>query len=93
VPHSSTAQSSVAYILNASDYGARASNRGGRSIGGRRKNRSRVHSNQGPARRRRRRELAERKTQAAAVVAARNYNAARERGKAQPYLCRRLSAQ
>ena len=75
--------------LSASDYGARASNRGGHSICGRRKNRSRVRNNQSPARRRRRREPAERKTPGAAVVAARNYNWALELGTAQSYRCRR----
>jgi hypothetical protein len=91
VPHSSTAHSNVLYILSASDD-VRPSKRVGRSIGGRR-NHSRVHNNQSPARKRRPRELAERKKQAAGVAAARNYNAARERGKAQSYLCQRLSAQ
>ena len=78
--------------LSASDARARASNRGGRSIDGRRKNRTRVRNNQSPARRIRRREPVERKTQDAAVVAVRNCNSARERGKAQSYLCRRSSA-
>src|SRR5215813_12550006 len=89
-PHSSTAQSNALYILSASDD-VRPSKRVGRRSDVSRKTHTAAHKSQSPARRRRRRELAERKTRVAAVVA-RNCNSARERRKAQSYLCRRLSA-
>ena len=79
--------------FNASDDGVRPNKRSGRSIGGRREIRSRVRNSQSLVRRRPQRELAERKTLAVAVVAARNCNEARERCRAQSYPCRRSSAE
>ena len=79
--------------LNANDCDARASKRGVRRIGGRRKNRTHVRKSRRPARQPRQTLAAERKKQAAVVVAARNCNWARERGKAQSSLCRRSSAE
>ena len=83
-------------LVSASACGARASRRVGRSIGGRRKNRTRVRNSRRPARPRRQILEEERIPPAVAVavaVAERNCNWARERGKAQSYLCRRSSGE
>lgn len=85
----------TAFVLSASDCGAHASKRVGRKTDARRSIHTAVHNSHNPGRRRRRSELAEaeRKTQDAAAVAARNCNSARERDMAQPYLFLRSNEQ
>ena len=79
------------FIINASD-GARPNKRGGRRSGVGRKIHTAVRTSQSPVRSRSQYELAEQKTQDVAAEAARSISAP-GRGKVQPYLYRRWSAQ
>ena len=80
------------FIINASD-GARPNKRGGRRSGVGRKIHTAVHTSQSPVRSRNQYELAEQKTQDVAAEVARSCTSAPGRGKVQPYLYRRWSAQ